>query len=312
MTTTEPDVPARLIEAQQKTIQTLQEELQRTNSELLQLTLELEDRVVERTAELETANRKLREEIVVRRRVEETLKAQSQELTRSNEELQHFAYVASHDLQEPLRMVSSYVQLLARRYKGKLDADADDFIAYAVDGAQRMQKLINGLLAYSRVNTRGGAFEPANCEDILKRTLDDLRLTLEEVGAEVTHDPLPTLTADASQLGQVFQNLIANAIKFRGEAPPRVHVSAEQKDGAWEFAVRDNGIGIEPQYADRIFVIFERLHTREEYPGTGIGLSVCKRIVERHGGRIWVESAPGEGATFCFTIPVREPQSSSG
>ena len=147
---------------------------------------------------------------------------------------------------------------------------------------------------------------------ILERTLGDLSLALEEAGAVATHDPLPTLTADATQLGQVFQNLIANAIKFRGEAPLRVHISAEQKDGAWEFAVGDNGIGIEPQYADRIFVIFERLHTREEYPGTGIGLSVCKRIAERHGGRIWVESAPGEGATFYFTILVREPQSSSG
>jgi len=271
--TMNPDAPERLIEAQQNTIQALQEDLRRTHSELLQLTLELEDRVAERTAELQTANGKLREEIVVRRRVEETLKAQSQELTRSNEELQQFAYVASHDLQEPLRMVPSYVQLLARRYKRKLDADADDFI-------------------------RGGAFGPADCEEILRRTLGDLRLALEEAGAVVTHDPLPTLTADATQLGQVFQNLIANAIKFQSGGTPHVHISAEKKEDEWVFSVRDNGVGIDPGHIDRISEIFQRLHSRDEYPGVGLGLAICRRIVDRHGGRIWAASEPGKGSTF--------------
>ncbi len=243
-------------------------------------------------------------DITERKHVEETLRQQTAALKRSNAELQQFAYVASHDLQEPLRMVSSYTQLLARRYKGKLDAD--EFISYAVDGANRMQMLINDLLAYSRVGTHGKPFEPTDCEAVFDRALVNLQTALEENNAVVTHNPLPTITADASQLGQLFQNLIGNAIKFHVEEPPRVHVSAEQKGDEWVFSVRDNGIGIDPKYAERIFAISQRLHSKTKYPGTGIGLAICQKIVELDGGRIWVESEPGKGAIFYFTIPTRK------
>ena len=228
------------------------------------------------------------------------------ELGRSNADLQQFAYVASHDLQEPLRMVSSYTQLLARRYKGKLDTDADEFIAFAVDGATRMQRLIQDLLAYSRVSTGGHQFKPTSVDAALGYALDNLRHAMKESGAVVTHDPLPTVIGDEKQLAQLFQNLLSNAVKFRGHEPPRIHVSAKRTDVEWLFSVRDNGIGLDAQYADRIFVIFQRLHNRQEYPGTGIGLAICKKIVERHGGRIWVESEPGKGATFYFTIRGNE------
>ena len=226
------------------------------------------------------------------------------ELARSNADLQQFAYVASHDLKEPLRMVASYTQLLARRYKGKLDSDADEFIRYAVDGANRMQWLINDLLAYSRVTSQEQVFEEVDCTKVLEEVMSNLQLSIEESQAVVTHDPLPTVMADGGQLGQLFQNLIANAITFHGEEPPAVHVSAERKANEWLFSVRDNGVGLDPQYAERIFVIFQRLHDREEYPGTGIGLAICKKVVERHGGRIWVVSQVGQGATFYFTLPI--------
>jgi PAS domain S-box-containing protein len=231
-------------------------------------------------------------------------KRMQEELKRSNTELQQFAYVASHDLQEPLRMVSSYLTLLARRYKGKLESDADEFIEYAVDGADRMQGLIEALLLYSRVNTRGKSPEPTDCEDVLKQALNNLQVAIEEKDAEVTHDPLPGIMADGIQMVQLFQNLIGNGIKFQAEGQrPHVHVSAEDEGDGWLFSFRDNGIGIDPQFNERIFTIFQRLQARGEYPGTGIGLSVCKRIVERHGGRIWVESEVGKGATFKFTLP---------
>lgn len=230
------------------------------------------------------------------------------ELGRSNSDLQQFAYVASHDLQEPLRMVASYTQLLAKRYKGKLDSDADEFIAYAVDGANRMQRLIHDLLAYSRVNTQGQVFEPTSVEALVGYALDNLRSAVEESRAVVTHDPLPTVMADERQLLQLFQNLLSNALKFRGEQPPRVHVSAARRGSEWLFSVRDNGIGIDPQYAERIFVVFQRLHNIAEYPGTGIGLAICKKIVERHGGRIWMESELGQGAAFYFTLPARSDE----
>jgi PAS domain S-box-containing protein len=243
--------------------------------------------------------------VTERKQAEESLAKHAAELTRSNAELERFAYVASHDLQEPLRMVTSFTQLLAKRYRDKLDKDADEYIAFILDGTRRMHELINDLLAYSRVGRYEQQFKPTNCGEVLSRVLGNLRAAIADTGAQVTHDPLPTLVADRFQLEQLLQNLLSNALKFRGEEPPRIHVSARQQGSEWVFSVRDNGIGVDPQFAGRIFVIFQRLHSRKEYPGTGIGLAICKKIVERHGGRIWVESEPGRGATFYFTVRSR-------
>ena len=245
-------------------------------------------------------------EITERQRAEQELKETLGELARSNAELEQFAYVASHDLQEPLRMVSSFVQLLARRYQGKLDQDADEFIGFAVDGAKRMQGLINDLLTYSRVGTKGKPFQTTDCNRVLSEALLNLSAATEESSAVITNDNLPTVMADKTQMVQLIQNLVANAIKFRNKDRPCIHVSSEQKNGTWVFSVSDNGIGIDSEYYDRIFAIFQRLHGKTEYPGTGIGLSVCKRIVERHGGRIWVDSEFSKGSKFYFTMPVTE------
>lgn len=230
---------------------------------------------------------------------------QRQDLARSNTELQQFAYIASHDLQEPLRMVTSYLQLLERRYKHQLDADADDFIAFAVDGAARMKALINDLLTFSRVGTHGKPFELTNCTVIVERAIANLKIAIEESQSTLTYDALPEVMGDVIQLTQLFQNLISNAIKFRGNEPPVIHIGVEAQAQDWLFSVQDNGIGIEPSYAEQIFVIFQRLHSRKEYSGTGIGLSVCKKIVERHGGHIWVQSELGKGSTFYFTLPQK-------
>jgi len=226
------------------------------------------------------------------------------ELRRSNEELERFAYVVSHDLQEPLRTVSSYVQLLSRRYHDRLDADAMDFIDFAVGGARRMQQLIADLLTFSRVGTRGAPLVPTGMQAVYENTLASLGAALDESNATVTADPLPTVVADAGQLAQLLTNLLGNALKFRGNQPPHVHVGATRAGRMWTITVRDNGIGIAPEYFERIFVIFQRLHSREEYAGTGVGLAICKKIVERHGGRIWVDSTPGQGARFSFTLPA--------
>jgi signal transduction histidine kinase/DNA-binding response OmpR family regulator len=235
--------------------------------------------------------------------LEQRVEERTTELQRSNAELEQFAYVASHDLQEPLRKVVGYTQLLGKRYVGKLDADADEFITYAVDAARRMQQLIQDLLTYSRVGRQGKELALVDCEVILAQALRNLQVLIQENGALITHDPLPRVTADAGQFVQLFQNLIGNAIKFHGDQPPHVHVGVARQDHDWVFSVRDNGIGIDPQYAERIFLMFQRLHSRSAYPGTGIGLAVCQKIVQRHGGRIWVESQLGEGATFAFAIP---------
>lgn len=240
-----------------------------------------------------------------RKQAEEELNQALEELKRSNAELEQFAYIASHDLQEPLRMVKSYVQNLEQRYKDKLDSDANGFIASAVDGVTRMQVLINDLLAYSRVGMRGKPFEATDCEVVLDQALTNLKVAIEESGAEVMYEPLPTVMADPGELVQVFQNLIGNAIKFRSKETPRVRISAEKKKKEWVFSVQDNGIGIDSELSERIFAIFQRLHTEDEYAGTGVGLAICKKIMGRHGGQIWVESAPGKGSTFYFTLPER-------
>jgi signal transduction histidine kinase len=254
---------------------------------------------------------RIEEQSQERTRAEEHLRALATELARSNTELEQFAYVASHDLQEPLRMVSSYTQLLEQRYGDRLDDDAHDFISYAVDGARRMQQLIHDLLELSRVSTRGKPLVPVDVNRLLDVVRANLVIGLEDAGARVTNDVLPSVLADPTQLGQLLQNLISNAIKFHGNEPPHVHVAARKQQGEWVFAVQDNGLGIEPEYFDRIFVMFQRLHAAADYPGTGIGLAVCKRIVERHGGRIWVESARGRGATFFFTLqPVQNTRAS--
>jgi light-regulated signal transduction histidine kinase (bacteriophytochrome) len=292
----------------QRTVEEISDYLIKSLEELSDHQEHLEEQVKERTAELTEANIQLQREITGRKRAEEKLKQAMADLERSNKDLEQFAYVASHDLQEPLRMMSSYIQLIEQRYKSKLDADADEFIMYAVDGASRMQTMINDLLAYSRVGTRGKPFEPTDSAAVLDQVLANLEVVIEESGAVVTHDALPTVMTDLSQLAQVFQNLIDNAIKFRSDKPPEVYVGVEERGDEWVFSVRDNGIGIAPEYHERIFQVSQRLHGRGEYPGTGIGLAICKRIAERHGSRIWVESEPGKGSTFYFTIYERRDE----
>jgi light-regulated signal transduction histidine kinase (bacteriophytochrome) len=242
------------------------------------------------------------------RRAHESLEGKARELARSNEELQQFAYVASHDLQEPLRMISSYTQLIERRYGERLDGDAKDFMRFIVDGAARMKQLIEDLLEYSRVGTRGSEFAAVDGGEALDEAMANLRGAQEASAAVVTRSELPTVYADRGQLVQLFQNLLGNAMKFRGESPPRIHVAGETGSDAWLFTVKDNGVGLDTQYAERIFMMFQRLHAKTEYPGTGIGLAICKKIAERHGGSIWVESEPGKGSTFGFTLarPRRE------
>jgi PAS domain S-box-containing protein len=253
---------------------------------------------------METANRKLSHEITERQQIKNALDHTMSELERSNRELEQFAYVASHDLQEPLRMVASYTTLLAQKYEGQLDDKAKKYIAYAVDGAVRMQRLINDLLAYSRINTQDLASELTDSNAVLVETVRNLSVVISETGTIVANDDLPAVRVDASRLLLVFQNLISNAIKFRRTADTmHIHVSATDLGHEWRFSVKDNGIGIDMKYAEKIFVIFQRLHTTQEYPGTGIGLAMCKRIVERHGGRIWFESELNKGTTFYFTIP---------
>jgi len=250
---------------------------------------------------------KITRDITDKRKAEELLMKTMVELKRSNDELEQFAYVASHDLQEPLRMVASYTQLLGQRYQGRLDSDADEFIAFAVDGCNRMQRLIKDLLSYSRSGENIGALQPISGETVLKEALANLRITVEEAGAVVTHDPLPVVMTDETQLVQVFQNLISNAIKYRSAEVPHVNVSAQRNGGhEWIFSVRDNGMGIDPQYFEKIFVLFQRLHGRSEFEGTGIGLAMCKKIVDRLGGRIWVDSEPAKGSTFFFALPGGE------
>jgi PAS domain S-box-containing protein len=255
---------------------------------------------------LEAANKEMAFQIEEKGKRADELVLINADLARSNAELEQFAYVATHDLQEPLRAVASCVQLLQKRYEGQLDARADEFIAHAVDGTKRMQTLINDLLSYSRISTHAKAFAPTDCEVVLHEAMANLSVAIEESHAQVTQDAMPTVNADATQLTQLFQNLIGNALKFRRECPSKIHVGAKLKKGEWQFSVTDNGIGMEPQYFERVFLVFQRLHTRKEYQGTGIGLAICKKVVERHGGRIWAESQPGEGATFCFTIPERK------
>ncbi len=243
------------------------------------------------------------EDVTQRESAREKAENHTTELERSNSELEQFAYVASHDLQEPLRMIASYTQLLGQRYSGKLDADANEFIGFVVDGVHRMQSLVDALLAYSRINRRDGSFRKTRCDDVLALVRIDLKRVISDSGATITSDPLPVITADSRQVGQLFQNLVSNAVKFRAPGvSPRIHISASRKNGDWLFSVEDNGIGVPDDQRKRLFQLFQRLHTRSEYPGTGIGLALCKKIVERHGGRIWLESAPNKGCTFFFTF----------
>jgi signal transduction histidine kinase len=245
-------------------------------------------------------------DISERKHAEEELIQLSDELKRSNADLQQFACAASHDLQEPLRVIAGFIKRLEKRYRDKLDDRAHEFIDYAVEGVGRMERLIRDLLAYSQIETKGKRFTPINCGEALEQALFGLQSAVEESHAEVTYDILPGVIGDAPQLSRLFQNLIGNAIKFHGKDVPRIHITAEHTGNEWIFSVRDNGIGIDPADFDRIFVVFQRLHSREEYGGTGIGLAICKKIVERHGGRIWVESEPGNGSTFFFSIPDRQ------
>jgi len=243
-------------------------------------------------------------DITARKQMEERLRDALLELERSNRDLEEFAYISSHDLQEPLRKIANFSEMLVTQYQGRLDEQAERYFGYIIDGAKRMQALINDLLSYSRVGRAELTLVPASLEDILKGTLSNLQALIQESGAEISHDPLPTLQVNPHQMGQLLQNLIINGIKFHDQRAPRIHLSARQEGQEWVIAVRDHGIGFDPQYVEGIFKVFKRLHSKEQYPGTGIGLAICKKIVERHGGRIWAESEPGRGATFYFTIPA--------
>ena len=246
-----------------------------------------------------------RRDSVRRKRAEEMARQAAQDLRRSNTDLEQFACIAGHDLQEPLRAVAGFVTLLRDRYQGRLDSEADKFIDFALDGVNRMSRLIQDLLAYSRVGTHGKQFEPTPCGQAMDNALANLQTSISKENAKIGYDSLPVVMADATQLTQLFQNLIGNAVKFRrDDVPPEIHVGAKRQGDQWVLWVKDNGIGIPPDQHERIFEVFERLHGQKKYPGTGIGLAICRKIVQRHGGRIWVESSAGEGATFCFTLPA--------
>ena len=254
--------------------------------------------------ELEQANRELEKDIAERKQTEMCLRQTADELIRSNKDLENFAHAAAHDLQEPLRMVCNFTQLLAKRYKEKIDSDANDYIDFIIEGTERMSDMISGILEYSHISSVDRILAPTDCEFVLSEALAALEQRITSSNTEITRDPLPTVGGDQRQLTQLFQNLVDNAIKFRSDAlNPHIHVSACEQNGYWLFSVRDNGIGIDPQYQEKIFEIFQRLHGPREYPGAGIGLALCKRIVERHGGRIWFEPRPGKGTTFFFTLP---------
>lgn len=256
--------------------------------------------IVRDVTELRRLDRELKHHV-------DEIKRTNAELERSNKELEQFAYVASHDLQEPLRVISGYTQLLQRRYADKLDKNANEYIEFAVDGAKRMQNLINDLLAFSRVSSRARAFAPVDLNEVLRLATANLRATLDETQGRIDSAPLPIVNGDKTQLTQLFQNLLSNALKFhRDGVPPVIRIGAGKTGAQWTFSVEDNGIGISPQYAQKVFVIFQRLHTRDKYPGTGIGLALCKKIVERHGGEIRLESKPNEGTTFIFTLSSQE------
>lgn len=272
----------------------------------------LEEMVARRTHELQSSNRKLEKEIGEHKATGKELHRAVVKLARSNKELEQFAYVASHDLQEPLRVVSGYVQLIQRRYADRLDVDADQFIGYIVNGVTQMQQLITDLLNYSRVGTRGRPFMKVGLEAVLDRALVNLGEVVRESESQISHEPLPEIVGDETQLMQLFQNLIGNAVKFSGGRRPKINISVRQADEHWRFAVSDNGIGIDPKYWDKLFVIFQRLHSRQKYTGNGIGLAICKRIVERHGGIIWLDSKLSEGTTFFFTIKGNLPEESFG
>ena len=280
-------------------MQELVEKLQASEEELTSSNEELRATSEELKTTNEELNLQMDFEVAAKRDLEEI----AHKLKISNRELEQFAYVASHDLQEPLRMVSSFTQLLERRYKRQLDADADDYIGFIIEGSQRMKYLIDDLLEFSRLNTQSREFESILLKITLEDVLRNLKTSIMENNAQITHDPLPTIIGDPSQINQLLQNLIANAIKFHGDEPPKIHISAEESGDEWIIGVSDEGIGIDPDHQEQIFRIFKRLHTREEYSGTGIGLAICKRIIDKHNGKIWVESELGKGSNFYFTIP---------
>ena len=242
-------------------------------------------------------------DITVRKQAEEKVERHTEELAKSNAELEHFAYVASHDLREPLRMITSFLQLLERRYNDQLDQDANEFIGFAVDGAQRLNDMINDLLEYSRITRKKREFKQVNCEQILEETLSNLKVQINESNAIITNDPLPTIHGDEVLIFQLFQNIISNAIKYRSQKIPQIHISSNKEPNQYRFSIKDNGIGIESQHLGRIFTIFQRLHTQEEYEGTGLGLAIAQKIVNEHSGNIWAESEVGKGSEFYFTIP---------